>query len=62
MYICPTCGKEFPTESEIVKYFLKCWKEKHPYHKSKEAPRSADLVSRSVNKDTENFFSQFSKG
>ena len=59
MYICPTCGKEFKTEQEIVKHFLKCWKEKNPRHKSKEAPRSAELVHKEVNPSVEDFFTKF---
>ena len=36
MYFCPTCNKKFPTEEKVVKHFLVCWKEKNPYHQSKE--------------------------
>ena len=56
IYICPTCNKEFNTEETIQKHFLACWKETHPYHKSKDAPRSEDIVTREVNDDVLNFF------
>lgn len=56
MYICPTCEKEFNTEEMIRKHFLSCWREIHPYHKSKSAPRSKDIVTREVSNDIANFF------
>lgn len=56
MFICPTCNKEFNTELAIQKHFLSCWKEKHPYHKSKSAPRSKDIITKEVNDDIMNFF------
>ena len=56
MYICPTCFKEFNTEQAIQKHFLACWKEQHPYHKSKDASRSKDIVTREINDDVINFF------
>lgn len=56
MFVCPTCSQEFKTEDLIVKHYLKCWKELHPYHKSKEAPRSEDKVIRVVNNDIMEFF------
>ena len=59
MYICPTCEKEFLTEPEVVKHFLKCWKEKNPHHKSKDAPRSADIITTHTNLDVTEFFTQF---
>lgn len=59
MFICPTCGREFNTEDTIQKHFLSCWKEKHPYHKSKPAPRSANVETRNVNDDIMNFFNSF---
>lgn len=58
MYICPTCGKELPTESEIVKHFLKCWKEKNPYHESKEAPHSESIIKQ-VNSNIMEFFAKY---
>ena len=61
MYICPTCKREFPTENDVVKHYLKCWKEKNPCHKSKSAPRSEDVNTREVNNDVMNFFSSFQK-
>lgn len=56
MYICPTCKKEFETENKIVKHFLNCWKEKNPYHQSKEAPHSESITTRQVNNDIMDFF------
>ena len=61
MYICPTCYKEFKKEEILVKHFLKCWKEKNPYHKSKSAPHSEDVNTREVNEDIMNFFASFQK-
>lgn len=56
MYICPTCKKEFISEEKIAKHYLKCWKEKNPFHVSKDAPRGEDIETRVVNSDIENFF------
>ena len=59
MFICPTCSKEFLTEPEVVKHFLKCWKEHNPHHESKEAPHSPDIVNKQVNADTLAFFAKY---
>ena len=56
MYICPTCNKEFNTEQAIQKHFLACWKEQHPFHKSKSAPHSENVETRQVDNDVMNFF------
>ena len=56
MYICPTCNKKFTTEELIQKHFLSCWKEQHPFHQSKSAPKGKDIETREVNKDVMNFF------
>ena len=56
MFVCPTCGEEFNKEENIRTHFLQCWNEKHPYHKSKDASRSEDKVTRVVNEDIMNFF------
>jgi len=56
LFVCPTCEKEFNTEQGIQKHFLSCWKDKHPYHQSKSAPRSKDIVTREVSDDVMNFF------
>ena len=61
MYICPTCKEEFKTKDGITKHFLKCWKEQHPFHMSKSAPRSEDITTREVSNDIMNFFSSFGK-
>lgn len=60
MYICPTCNKEFDSEDKIIKHYLSCWKELHPSHVSKDAPRSADVVTKQINDDVANFFNSFS--
>ena len=56
MFVCPTCNEEFKTEQAIQKHFLLCWKSKHPYHKSKPAPHSEDVVTREVSNDIADFF------
>ena len=56
MYICPTCGKQYEAEDVLTKHFLKCWKEQHPYHKSKPAPRSADIYTMEANDEILSFF------
>ena len=61
MYICPTCSKEFEKEEDLVKHFLKCWKDKNPNHQSKPAPRSEDINTREINEDVMNFFNSFQK-
>ena len=58
MYICPTCGKELPTEPEIVKHFLACWKEHNPHHKSKPAPHS-ESTNTQINSDVMEFFAKY---
>lgn len=60
MYICSTCGKGFSEENILIKHFSKCWKEKNPYHRSKEAPRGIDIETREVNDDIANFFKELS--
>lgn len=61
MFVCPTCGKEFDKEERIQKHFLQCWKEQHPYHKGKDAPRGKDIITREVNEDVMNFFKELNK-
>ena len=56
MYICPTCNKSFEKEEILQRHFLNCWKEQHPFHKSKPAPRSKTIETRQVNDDIANFF------
>lgn len=61
IYICPECEREFCDESSIQHHFLSCWRERHPGHHSKPAPRSEDIVERKVNTEITNFFSSFQK-
>lgn len=55
MYICPTCKRKFEKEESLSKHFLPCWKEQHPSHVSKSAPRSENIETRQVNEDIMNF-------
>ena len=59
MYICPSCNKGFHEEEVLVKHFLKCWKETHPNHQSKSAPRSEDINTREVSSEISDFFGSF---
>lgn len=59
MYICPTCHKKFQEEQKLIKHFLSCWKEQHPFHQSKPAPKGEDIEIRKVNEDIMNFFNSF---
>ena len=59
MYICPTCNNTYDKEEALVEHFLKCWKEKNPNHKSKSAPHSEDVNTRSVNNSIMDFFNSF---
>lgn len=59
MYICPTCKKGFEKEENLTKHFLSCWKEQHPFHVSKSAPRSESIETRQVNEDIMDFFNSF---
>lgn len=56
MYFCSCCGKPYEEEEKLVQHFSKCWKEKNPYHQSKEAPRGVDIETREVNSDIADFF------
>ena len=56
MFICPECNKGFELESALIKHLSRCWREKHPNHKSKDAPRSEDINTRNINNDVLNFF------
>lgn len=59
MYICPICSRTFVLEEAISKHVLPCWKEHHPNHRSKDAPRSEDIIIREVNDDVAVFFNSF---
>ena len=59
MFVCPTCGKQFDAEEILVKHYLKCWKEKNPYHQSKSAPRSEDINTREDNQAILDLFNSF---
>lgn len=61
-YICPTCGKKFPTEELIKKHCFNCWKEVHPNHITKHAPQGETINTKEVSNDVLNFFNSFSKG
>ena len=61
MYICPTCGKEIETELGIQKHYLLCWKELHPYHKGKSAPKGKDTETKVVSSDIMAFFEGLNK-
>lgn len=56
MYICSCCGKSFEEEDVLVKHYLKCWRDLHPIHQSKPAPRSEDINTRVINEDMLEFF------
>ena len=58
-YFCPECNLRFTEEEKLVKHYLQCWKEKHPYQESKPAPRSEDINTREVSDDIANFFKSF---
>ena len=60
MYICPECKKEFKTEAVVVKHMSSCWREKHPYHKSKPAPHTTD-TKREVSDNVLLFFNELQK-
>ena len=58
MYICPTCNRGFKNEENIQKHFLSCWKEQHPGHKSKPAPRSEDIETKQIDNGVLDFFNE----
>ncbi len=62
MFICPVCYKKFQTEELVKNHFMQCWKEQHPYHKSKDAPRSKNIETKEVNDDIMNFFEGLNNG
>ena len=62
MYICPICNRQFYTSEKVAKHSLDCWREQNPNHKSKDAPRSEDIVNRHINDDLVNFFNSLKKG
>lgn len=59
MFICPICKREYEKEELVVKCLSRCYKEEHPYQKSKPAPRSEDIVVREINEDILSFFNSF---
>ena len=61
MFICPTCNKEFNKEDNMRSHLLSCWKEQHPYHKSKSAPRGENKITREVSDDIASFFERINK-
>lgn len=58
MFICPICAKEIELEELAAKHLLTCWREQNPFHKSKEAPHSADIEVRTVNNELMSFFTE----
>ena len=56
MYICPICNNQFETDDILVKHYCKCWRERNPNHKSKPAPRSADVDTREIDDELLTFF------
>mgnify|MGYP001024681954 CR=1 FL=1 len=58
MYICPTCNRGFKNKENIQKHFLSCWKEQHPGHKSKPAPRSEDIETKQIDNGVLDFFNE----
>ena len=61
MYICPNCQKKIDKEDKLVKHLSHCWKEQHPGHVSKSAPRGEDKETRQVSDDILNFFNSFER-
>lgn len=61
MYICLECGRSFQKEESMQKHFLACWRERHPGHHAKDAPRSADIIARNMNNEVLDFFNSFQK-
>lgn len=59
MFICPICKREYEKEESVVKCLSRCYKETHPYQKSKPAPKSEDIITREVNDDIAAFFNSF---
>lgn len=62
MYICPVCSREFSDSDNVVKHYLKCWKEHNPHQKSKSAPQSPEIFTRKVDENAINFFNLLQKG
>lgn len=61
MYICPFCKNEYEKESRLTKHYLKCWKEKNPFSKSKELIESEAIETRKDNEDIVNFFASLQR-
>lgn len=61
MYICPICSKEYDKENQLVKHMSMCWKQKHPNHKSKDAPCAPTIVNKQDNSDIIDFLSMFER-
>ena len=62
MYICPTCNGMFESADDVAKHSLGCWREHNPGHKSKPAPRSANIETREISNDLAQFFANLQKG
>lgn len=61
MYICPTCGKEFPTEEKIKKHSLACWRKANPHYKSKTPPQGETIITKKVDNNILDFFNSLRK-
>lgn len=59
MWVCPTCQKTFESAEQVAEHSLKCWREQNPYHISKPAPHSEDIVTKTINDDMKVFFAKF---
>lgn len=56
MFICPTCSQGYENEAKFVKHYLFCWKKHNPQQKSKPAPRSATIETKTINEELQTFF------
>lgn len=61
MYICPICGKEIEAEDRMAKHLTSCWREEHPNHVSKPAPKGENKTERIISNDIMNFFNSFKR-
>ena len=62
MYICPTCNRLFESADGVANHSLGCWREHNRGHKSKPAPRGADVETREITDELAQFFASLEKG